>query len=157
MAVQGVVKGARSASALGSQWSSIHRVQALPATPSAPLENLKGDLAQGKSCQPVEVCQGCLDPQGGELQKHQAVLISLLSTEGKIFFSILSRLKKFPLKNNYIDMSVQKDVISGTSGSLEHTVAIKQHREKRREKQGQGGGPVVGHCQCLQVHIAQVG
>lgn len=63
--------------------------------------------------------------------------ISLLSTEGKIFFSILSRqLSKFLLKNEYIDTSVQKGGISGTPGCLEHTGAVKQLLREAKEGNG---------------------
>ncbi len=53
--------------------------------------------------------------------------ISLLSVEGKIFFSILSRrLTEFFLKNSYIDTSVQKGGIPGVPGCLEHTGLVTQ-------------------------------
>ena len=49
--------------------------------------------------------------------------ISLMSVEGKVFFSIVSRrLTEFLLKNNYINPSVQKGGIPGAPGCLEHTV-----------------------------------
>ncbi|KAL3972927.1 tetraspanin-7 [Sarotherodon galilaeus] len=48
--------------------------------------------------------------------------ISLLSVEGKIFFSIVAkRLTEYLLKNSYIDNSVQKGGIPKVPGCLEHT------------------------------------
>ncbi|KAL1266763.1 hypothetical protein QQF64_002438 [Cirrhinus molitorella] len=63
--------------------------------------------------------------------------ISLLSVEGKIFFSILSRrLTDFLLKNAYIDTSVQKGGIPGVSGCLEHTGVVTQLIREAREDKG---------------------
>ena len=63
--------------------------------------------------------------------------IFLLSTESKIFFSILSwRLSKFLLENNYIDTSVQKGGIPDFPGCLEHTGVIIQILREAREGRG---------------------
>ncbi|XP_061571176.1 uncharacterized protein LOC133424524 [Cololabis saira] len=63
--------------------------------------------------------------------------ISLLSVEGKIFFSILSkRLTGFLLSNAYIDTSVQKGGIPGVSGCLEHTGVVSQLIREAREGKG---------------------
>lgn len=62
-------------------------------------------------------------------------IISLFSTEGKIFFSILSRqLSRFLFQNEYIDTSLQKGGISGTPGCLEHTGAVTQRKEAKEGK-----------------------
>ena len=51
--------------------------------------------------------------------------ISLLSVEGKIFWSVVAkRLTSYFLNNKYVDPSVQKGGISGFSGCIEHTAAI---------------------------------
>lgn len=52
--------------------------------------------------------------------------ISLLSMEGKIFFSVLARRMTDLLKNGYIDTSVQKGGIPGVPGCLEQTGAVIQ-------------------------------
>ncbi len=58
---------------------------------------------------------------------EQSRTISLLSVEGKIFFSILSRrLTDYLLENAYIDTLVQKGGIPGISGCLEHTGVVTQ-------------------------------
>ncbi|XP_039590572.1 uncharacterized protein LOC120514312 [Polypterus senegalus] len=63
--------------------------------------------------------------------------ISLLSVEGKIFFSILARrMTDFLLKNGYIDTSVQKGAIPGVAGCLGHTGVVTQLIRKAREGNG---------------------
>ena len=60
-----------------------------------------------------------------------------LSTESKIFFSILWRLlSKYLLKNTYIDTSVQKGRIPGFLGCLEHTGVVTQILREAREGKG---------------------
>ena len=50
-----------------------------------------------------------------------------LEKAGKIYFGILSkRITKFLLKNYYIDTSIQKGGVPGTSGCLEHTAILSQ-------------------------------
>jgi len=64
-------------------------------------------------------------------------IISLLSVEGKIFFSIVAkRLAEFFLKNGYIDTSVQKGGIPGVPGCLEHTGVVTQLLREAKEKLG---------------------
>ncbi|XP_053183947.1 LOW QUALITY PROTEIN: uncharacterized protein LOC128367182 [Scomber japonicus] len=63
--------------------------------------------------------------------------ISLLSVEGKIFFSVLARrMTAFLLKNKYIDTSVQKGGIPGVPGCLEHTGVVTQLIREAREGKG---------------------
>ena len=64
-------------------------------------------------------------------------IISLLNTEGKIFFSILSRrLSKFLIMNEYIDTSVQKGGVAGIPGCIEHTGVVSQLIREARENHG---------------------
>ena len=64
-------------------------------------------------------------------------IISLLNTEGKIFFSILSRrLSKFLIMNEYIDTSVQKGGVAGMPGCIEHTGVVSQLIREARENNG---------------------
>ena len=63
--------------------------------------------------------------------------ISLLSVEGKIFFSILARrLTAYLLKNSYIDTSVQKGGIPNMPGCLEHTGVVTQLIREAKENKG---------------------
>ena len=64
-------------------------------------------------------------------------IVSLLNTEGKIFFSILSRrLSKFLIMNEYIDTSVQKGGVAGMPGCIEHTGVVSQLIREARENNG---------------------
>ncbi|KAL3976498.1 mitochondrial import inner membrane translocase subunit TIM8 [Sarotherodon galilaeus] len=63
--------------------------------------------------------------------------ISLLSVEGKVFFSVVSqRLTEFLLRNNYIDPSVQKGGIPGVPGCLEHTGVVTHLIREAHENRG---------------------
>ncbi|CAC5371101.1 unnamed protein product [Mytilus coruscus] len=63
--------------------------------------------------------------------------ISLLSVEGKIYFSVLAnRMTKYMVENSYIDTSMQKGGIAGFSGCVEHTSVLSQliHEAKTGKK-----------------------
>lgn len=63
--------------------------------------------------------------------------ISLLSVEGKVFFSVVfRRLTEFLLRNNYIDPSVQKGGIPGVPGCLEHTGVVTHLIREAHENRG---------------------
>jgi len=72
--------------------------------------------------------EGCLTPKEERSENiSQFRTISLLSVEGKIFFSIVAkRMSAFVTENEYVNTSVQKGGIPGFSGCLEHTAAITQ-------------------------------
>ena len=80
----------------------------------------------------------CLVPKEKNSESiNQFRTISLLSVEGKIFFSILSkRLTHFLTKNKYIDTSVQKGGIPGFSGCVEHNSVVSQLIKETKEKKG---------------------
>ena len=82
--------------------------------------------------------EGVLIPKEEDSKKiGQFRMISLLSVEGKIFFSIVARrLSDFLSSNNYIDTSVQKGGISGVPGCLEHTGVVTQLIREARENKG---------------------
>ena len=53
--------------------------------------------------------------------------ISLLNTEGKIFWKLkANRMTDYIMKNKFIDSSIQKGGIPGVSGCLEHTAILTQ-------------------------------
>ena len=62
--------------------------------------------------------------------------ISLLNTEGKLFFALkANRILDFVLGNEYLDTSIQKGGVPGVSGCLEHTALLSQLiREAKKEK-----------------------
>ncbi|KAL7869586.1 hypothetical protein AOLI_G00135740 [Acnodon oligacanthus] len=78
-------------------------------------------------------------PSGEEESKtiDQFRTISLLSVEGKIFFSIVARrLIDYLLRNLHIDTSVQKGGIPKVPGCLEHTGMVTQLIREVRENKG---------------------
>lgn len=65
---------------------------------------------------------------------NQFRIISFLSVEGKIFFSMVAKcLTEYFLSNTYIDTSVQKGGIPQVPGCLEHTGVITQLLSEARE------------------------
>lgn len=91
---------------------------------------------RGRAASQLRYADGVWIPKDEDSKNiDQFRIISLLSTEGKIFFSILSRwLSRFLLQNEYIDTSVQKGGISGTPGCLEHKGAVTQRKEANEGK-----------------------
>ena len=64
--------------------------------------------------------------------------IALLNTAGKVFFSLLnSRLQRFLVDNQYINISVQKGFIAGMPGCIEHIAKLdeilRDAKENKRE------------------------
>ena len=111
--------------------------------PSTSLENkkllsnkiIKVIWQRGRVADQWRFAEGAWIPKEENSRKiEQFKSIFLLSTESKIFFSILLwRLSKFLLKNNYIDTSVQIGKIPGFLGCLEHIGVITQILRKARE------------------------
>ena len=85
-----------------------------------------------------QVAEGIVTPKENDAKDiTQFRTISLLNTEGKIFFSVLAkRLTKFMTDNNYVDTSVQKGGISDFSGCVEHTSALSQLIREARIRNG---------------------
>ena len=68
---------------------------------------------------------------------HKFRIISLLSVEGKISFSIVVHwLADFLLNNHYINALVQKGGIPGVPRCLEHRGAVTQLRRDFKENRG---------------------
>lgn len=68
---------------------------------------------------------------------EQFRIISLLSVEDKIFFSIVARrMMEFLLRNSYIDTSVQKGGVPKVPGCIEHTGVVTQLIQEAREGKG---------------------
>lgn len=64
----------------------------------------------------------------------QFQVISFLSVESKIFFSIVTKkLSNFLLRNKYINTSVQKGGIPRDLGCLEHTRVVTQLIREAKE------------------------
>lgn len=82
--------------------------------------------------------EGCFIPKEADSSENsQFLTISLLSIEGKIFFSVLARrITTYLVKINYVDTLIQKESIPGFSGSLEHTGALIQIICEAKETRG---------------------
>ena len=93
---------------------------------------------RGKIVEQWRFTEGVWIPkEEGSKLLDQFLLISLLNTESKIFFSLLSRrLSDFFLGNSYIDTSVQKGGVAGSPGCLEHTGVLTQLMREAKESKG---------------------
>ncbi len=99
---------------------------------------LKVIWRRGKIAQSWRYAEGVYIPKEEKSENiDQFRVISLLSVESKIFFSIVAkRLSNFLLSNKYIDTSVQKGGIPGVPGYLEHTGMVTQLIREAREGRG---------------------
>ncbi|KAL7850072.1 hypothetical protein SRHO_G00194210 [Serrasalmus rhombeus] len=99
---------------------------------------LKVIWRRGKAAQQSRFAEGVWIPKEEESKTiDQFRTISLLSVEGKIFFSIVARhLTDYILRNSYIDTSVQKGGIPKVLGCLEHTGVVTQLIREARENKG---------------------
>lgn len=93
---------------------------------------------KGKVAEQWWFAEGVWIPKEEESNIDQFRTISLLSVEGKIFFSIVARcLTDYLLRNSYINTSVQKGGIPKVPRCLEHTGVVTQLiREARENKDG---------------------
>lgn len=136
--VQEVVKGARTASAPGPSGVPYTVYKRCPQLLRHLWKILRVIWRRGKVAGQWRCAEGVWIPKEENSKDiSQFRTISLLSVEGKIFFSILSRrLTEFLLKNGYIDTSVQKGGIPGVPGCLEHTGVVTQLIREAREGKG---------------------
>uniref|UniRef100_A0A3B1JAJ2 Reverse transcriptase domain-containing protein n=1 Tax=Astyanax mexicanus TaxID=7994 RepID=A0A3B1JAJ2_ASTMX len=136
--VQDVVKKARSSSAPGPSGVPYKVYKNCPLLLERLWKILKVIWRRGKVARQWRFAEGVWIPKE-EVSKNidQFRIISLLSVEGKIFFSILARrLTDFLSSNHYIDTSVQKGGIPGVPGCLEHTGVVTQLIREARENKG---------------------
>lgn len=80
-------------------------IKLLPQVAIQALEDPEGHLEKRENSTAMVICRRSVDPQRGRLQFK---IISVLTVEGKVFFSIVAKWLAFFLKNGYIDTSVQK-------------------------------------------------
>ena len=98
---------------------------------------LNGMWKRNLVCEKWRRAEGIFIPkEDGAIAVEKYRTISLLNVEGKLYFSLRAdRLLQFALSNNYIDTSIQKGGVPGTSGCLEHTAILSQLiREAKEEK-----------------------
>ncbi|KAJ8356215.1 hypothetical protein SKAU_G00190090 [Synaphobranchus kaupii] len=136
--VQDVVKRARSSSAPGPSEVPYKVYKNCPLLLKRLWKILKVIWRRGKVAQQWRFAEGVWIPKEEDSRRiDQFRIISLLSVEGKIFFSIVARrLADFLSNNGYIDTSVQKGGVSGVPGCLEHTGVVTQLIREARENKG---------------------
>ena len=105
-----------------------------------------------------QLAEGCFVPKEESAEGlHQFRSISLLSVEGKMYFSPLSKqISQFLLENHYIDTSVQKGGIPQSSGCLEHTGVISQLLKEAKEDR-RNISRMVGLGECFWISASQTG
>ncbi|XP_077380867.1 uncharacterized protein LOC144020874 [Festucalex cinctus] len=136
--VEEVIKAARSASSPGPSGVPYLVYKRCPELLQHLWKTLKVIWRRGRVANQWRRAEGVWIPKEEDSKNiNQFRTISLLSVEGKVFFSIVSRrLTEFLLKNNYIDTSVQKGGIPGAPGCLEHTGVVTQLIREAHENRG---------------------
>lgn len=136
--VEEVVRRARSSSAPGPSGVPYKVYKYCPLLLRRLWKILRVIWRRGKVAKQWRFAEGVWIPkEEGSRTIDQFRIISLLSVEGKVFFSIVARrLADFLSSNNYIDTSVQKGGISGVPGCLEHTGVVTQLIREARENNG---------------------
>ncbi|XP_061589349.1 uncharacterized protein LOC133454644 [Cololabis saira] len=136
--VEEVVKAARSNSAPGPSGVPYVVYKRCPRLLKRLWRILKVIWRRGKVAQQWRHAEGVWIPkEESSTTIEQFRIISLLSVEGKIFFSIVARrMTEFLLRNRYIDTSVQKGGVPKVPGCIEHTGVITQLIREAREGKG---------------------
>lgn len=136
--VEEVVKAARTSSAPGPSGVSYVVYKRCPRLLKRLWKLIKVIWRRGKVAQQWRHAEGVWIPkEESSSTTEQFRVISLLSVEGKIFFSILARrLTEFLLRNKYIDTSVQKGGVPKMPGCIEHTGVVTQLLREAREGKG---------------------
>ncbi|XP_067284127.1 uncharacterized protein [Pseudorasbora parva] len=136
--IQEVIKTARASSAPGPSGVPYKVYKNCPKLLHRLWKILKVIWRRGKVAQQWRFAEGVWIPKEEESKTiDQFRNISLLSVEGKIFFSIVARrLTDYLLRNSYIDTSVQKGGIPKVPGCLEHTGVVTQLIREARENKG---------------------
>lgn len=136
--VQDIVKHARSFSAPGHSGIPYKVYKKCPKLLRRLWKLICGIWSKGIVPTGWRGADGCFVPKeqnSAQISKFRT--ISLLSVEGKIFFSILAkRMTAHMTHNGYIDTSIQKGGIEGFSGCLEHTGALSQLVQEAKERKG---------------------
>ncbi|XP_029688563.1 uncharacterized protein [Takifugu rubripes] len=137
--VEEVIKAARSASSPGPSGVPYLVYKRCPEILQHLWKALKVIWRRGRVADQWRCAEGLWIPKEEDSKNiNQFRTISLLSVEGKVFFSIVSRrLTEFLLKNNYTDTSVQKGGIPGVPGCLEHNGVVTQLIREAQESKGE--------------------
>ncbi|KAJ8333497.1 hypothetical protein SKAU_G00415050 [Synaphobranchus kaupii] len=130
--VEEVIKAARSASTPGPGGVPYLVYKRCPELLRHLWKTLKVIWRRGRVTNQWRCAEGVWIPKEENSKNiNQFRSISLLSVEGKVFFSIVSRrLTEFLLKNNYIDPSVQKEQPVNFDSSLKDSAAIQKSNKE---------------------------
>ena len=136
--IQQVVNKARAGSAPGISGTTYQVYKKCPRLLKRLWKLLK--TAWKKEIIPEEwtKAEGCFAPKEEKSENVQQFrTISLLSVEGKIFFSVVAkRLTSYLVENKYLDTSVQKGGVPGFSGCLEHTAVLSELIHQAKQQRG---------------------
>ena len=134
---QQVLRKARTKSAAGPNGVPYRLYKYCPQVAKLMFNYIRGLWKKNKIPDTWRRAEGVLIPkEDGASSIEKFRTISLLNTEGKIFWKLkANKLTEFVTRNSYIDSSIQKGGIPGVSGCLEHT-AILSHliAEAKRSK-----------------------
>ena len=136
--IQEVVKAARTSAAPGPNGVPYTVYKRCPGILNLLWKVLRTIWRRGRVADQWRQAEGVWIPKEEKSKEiDQFRIISLLNTEGKIFFSILSRrLSKFLIMNEYIDTSVQKGGVAGIPGCIENTGVVSQLILEAKENNG---------------------
>ncbi|KAL4001244.1 hypothetical protein ACER0C_006543 [Sarotherodon galilaeus] len=136
--IQEVVKRARASSAPGPSGVPYKVYKNCPRLLTRLWKILRVIWRRGKVANQWRQAEGVWIPKEERSKNiNQFQTISLLSVEGKVLFSVVTkRLTEYLLKNSYIDNSVQKAGIPKVPGCLEHTGVVTQLIREARENRG---------------------
>ncbi|XP_077372334.1 uncharacterized protein LOC144033646 [Festucalex cinctus] len=136
--VEEVVRAARSNSAPGPSGVPYVVFKRCPRLLKRLWRILRVIWRRGKVAQQWRHAEGVWIPkEESSITIEQFRIISLLSVESKIFFSIVARrMTEFLLRNTYIDTSVQKGGVPKVPGCIEHTGVVTQLIREAREGKG---------------------
>ncbi|XP_034721949.1 uncharacterized protein LOC117940937, partial [Etheostoma cragini] len=114
---------------------SVVKINKLAATASV---DVTGSSKKSELFDDWDKAEGCLVPKEENSSTiDQFRTISLLSVEGKIFFSVLAkRMTSYMTENGYINTVIQKGGIPGFSGCLEHTGVLSQMIREAKSSKG---------------------
>ena len=136
--VEDIIKKARASSAPGPNGITYKVYKNCPRLARRLWKTLKVIWRKGRLADSWLIADGCFIPKEDESKDlRQFRTISLLNVEGKICLAVLaSRMTKFMMSNNYIDISVQKGGVPGVSGCVEHTAAVTQIIREAKQNKG---------------------
>ena len=136
--VKDIIKKARAASAPGPNGVSYKVYKNCLRLTKRLWKLMKVLWRNGRVAKSWMTSGGCFIPKEEAAKEiKQFRTISLLNVEDKIFLAVFARrLTAYLLRNNYMDIAVQKGGIPGISGCVEHTSVLTQIIQEAKENKG---------------------